>query len=204
MHKERLELFSDGVFAIILTLLVLDLKVPHSDGLAGLREAAPGLLIHALTFFVVGISWIAHHGTLSHAREVTSRTLLLNLLYLFFVTLLPFGARIAAEDHWSSLGAFLLAGCSALGTITLVIIQRTTASDVVTLPHMIVWRIRRRRLFYLVAAIGLVCATLSFVSPWFGYGFMLSYALGLFLPSPIEAERRMREKSAAARPGTAA
>jgi uncharacterized membrane protein len=194
MHKERLELFSDGVFAIILTLLVLDLKVPHAEELAGLREAAPGLLIHALTFFVVGMSWLAHHGTLSHAREVTSRTLLLNLLYLLFVTLLPFGARIAAEDHWSSLGAFLLASCSAIGTITLIGLQRTTASDLVTVPHMVAWRVRRRRLFYAIAALGLACAGLSFASPRFGYAFLSSYALGLFLPSPIEAERKMRDR----------
>ena len=62
MDKHRLELFSDGVFAIILTLLVLDLKVPHAEGLAGLREATPALLMHALTFFIVGMGWVLHEA----------------------------------------------------------------------------------------------------------------------------------------------
>lgn len=55
MTKQRLELFSDGVFAIVLTLLVLDLKVPSAPGLAGLREIVPALLVHAASFFIVGV-----------------------------------------------------------------------------------------------------------------------------------------------------
>ena len=69
MDKHRLELFSDGVFAIILTLLVLDLKVPHAEGLAGLREATPALLVHALTFFVVGMCWLMHHRAFAVKEE---------------------------------------------------------------------------------------------------------------------------------------
>lgn len=61
MRKERVERFSDGVFAIVLALLVLDLKVPASLGVAGLRAAMPGLLVHAGAFFVIGMAWISHH-----------------------------------------------------------------------------------------------------------------------------------------------
>ena len=97
MDKHRLELFSDGVFAIILTLLVLDLKVPHADGLAGLREATPALLVHALTFFIVGMGWVLHHRTFFIKTDIGDRLVNLSLLALFWVTLLPFGAHIAAS-----------------------------------------------------------------------------------------------------------
>ena len=62
MTKHRLELFSDGVFAIVLTLLALGLKVPTAHGLAGLKEIAPALLVHAASFFIVGVFWLIHHG----------------------------------------------------------------------------------------------------------------------------------------------
>ena len=93
MNKNRLELFSDGVFAIVLTLLVLNLKVPASHGLAALRDIAPALVVHAATFFLVGVMWVGHHGALARVDKISQRALLFNLLILFWVTLLPFAAE---------------------------------------------------------------------------------------------------------------
>ena len=97
MTKHWLELFSDGVFAIILTLLVLDLKVPPAHGLAGLNQIAPGLLVHAATFFIVGVLWMTHHGALANVNRINSRALFLKLVALFWATLLPFAARNASS-----------------------------------------------------------------------------------------------------------
>jgi len=87
MTKHRLELFSDGVFAIVLTMLVLDLRVPSAHGVAGLWEIAPALLVHAASFLVVASFWIVHHGVLVRVVEINSRTLKLNLLSLFWFLL---------------------------------------------------------------------------------------------------------------------
>ena len=103
MSKHRLELFTDGIFAIVLTLLVLDLKVPAADGLLGLKQAMPSLLVHALTFFVLGVSWMTHHGTFALLGEINYRIIRLNLFGLFWVTLMPFGAKIASEHPWGLL-----------------------------------------------------------------------------------------------------
>jgi len=71
MNKQRLELFSDGVFAIILTLLVLDLHTPAGHGLEVLAEVWPALLVHAASFLLVGMLWIIHHGSLERVTEMT-------------------------------------------------------------------------------------------------------------------------------------
>ena len=86
MTKHRLELFSDGVFAIVLTLLVLDLKLPTAHGSAELSQIAPELLVHAMTFFALGVLWMVHHGALARVLEIGAKTLLLNLFALFWVT----------------------------------------------------------------------------------------------------------------------
>ncbi len=89
MTKHRLEIFSDGVFAIVLTLLVLDLRLPQAHGAASLREIAPELVVHAGGFFIVGAFWINHHKVLTRITEITGSTLLLNLVALFWITLAP-------------------------------------------------------------------------------------------------------------------
>src|SRR6476646_7602836 len=103
MNKNRVELFSDGVFAIVLTLLVLNLKVPASHGLTALRDITPALIVHAATFLLVGVMWVGQH-----------RALLFNLLILFCVTLLPFAAENAADRPLDPLGASFRA-CSCGG-----------------------------------------------------------------------------------------
>ena len=120
MRKERLELFSDGVFAIILTLLVLDLKAPEALGLAGLKAAIPGLLVHAGAFFVIGMAWITHHQFFEHIERVTARMLGWNLIVLFWITLVPFGARIAAERPADGLGAAIICFSVTLSMASLI------------------------------------------------------------------------------------
>ncbi len=109
MTKHRLELFSDGVFAIVLTLLVLDLRVPAVQGLAGLHQIIPSLLVHAASFYVVGSFWVVHYGGMARIGEIRHHTLMLNLLTLFWATLIPFAARTAAERPLDPLGPSLLA-----------------------------------------------------------------------------------------------
>lgn len=90
MNKTRLEAFSDGVLAIIITIMVLDLRVPHGDSLAALKPLAPVLLCYLLSFVFIGIYWNNHHHMLHAVRRISGAALWANLHLLFWLSLLPF------------------------------------------------------------------------------------------------------------------
>ena len=101
MGKGRLEAFSDGVIAIIITIMVLELKVPHDTGLGALRPLAPVLGSYALSFVFVGIYWNNHHHLLQAARSIDGRILWANLHLLFWLSLIPFCSGWMGENHFA-------------------------------------------------------------------------------------------------------
>ncbi|RZK92332.1 MAG: DUF1211 domain-containing protein, partial [Hymenobacter sp.] len=102
MHKTRLEAFSDGVLAIIITIMVLELKVPHGAGFAALRPLVPVLLSYVLSFVYVGIYWNNHHHLLSSAKQINGGILWANLHLLFWLSLVPFATDWMGENHFAS------------------------------------------------------------------------------------------------------
>jgi uncharacterized membrane protein len=102
MHKGRLEAFSDGVVAIIITIMVLELKVPGGAALADLRPLLPTFLSYALSFVYVGIYWNNHHHMLQAARTVTGPILWANMHLLFWLSLVPFATAWMGEHHLES------------------------------------------------------------------------------------------------------
>jgi uncharacterized membrane protein len=195
MTKYRLELFSDGVFAIVLTLLVLDLKVPSARGLAGLAEAAPPLLVHAATFFIVGGLWMTHHGALVRIEKIHSRALFLNLAALFWATLLPFAARNAAAHPLDPLGASMMAFSCGAYLFFFGLMRLSLHSAIDDNLRMRRWRRARiRSLFSLIAA-DIACAALSWLTPWAGYAAsVITVLVLLLLRSPSEAEERFASR----------
>jgi len=197
MTKHRLELFSDGVFAIILTLLVLDLRIPTAHGLAGLREVGPALIVHAASFFVVGSFWTVHHNGLARVTEIRSHTLLLNLLSLFFATLIPFGARNTAQRPLDPLGASLLSAACGFYLLSLLWLRLTAHSAIDDNPGLRRWRRIRIVTISLFVAANLADAVLAWMSPWPAYGVILATAAYcLALPSPPEVEQRIAPATA--------
>ena len=110
MGKGRLEAFSDGVIAIIITIMVLELKVPHGDDLAALQQLIPVFLSYALSFVYVGIYWNNHHHLFQAVREVNGKILWANLHLLFWLSLLPFVTNWVGENHRASLPVALYGG----------------------------------------------------------------------------------------------
>ncbi len=98
----RLEAFSDGVIAVIITIMVLELKVPHEDGLAGLRAVLPILCLYLISFAFVGIYWINHHHLIHRTEEADERILYANLGFLFCLSLLPFFTSYVLEKKMDS------------------------------------------------------------------------------------------------------
>jgi uncharacterized membrane protein len=102
MGKGRLEAFSDGVIAIIITIMVLDLKVPHGEGLDALTPLIPILLMYVLSFIYVGIYWNNHHHMLHATDAVTGPILWANLHLLFWLSLIPFATGWMGENHFTA------------------------------------------------------------------------------------------------------
>jgi uncharacterized membrane protein len=103
MTKGRLEAFSDGVVAILITIMVLELKVPHGADFADLRPLAPKFLSYVLSFLYLGIYWNNHHHLLHAARQVDGRILWANLHLLFWLSLVPFVTGWMGENHFAAL-----------------------------------------------------------------------------------------------------
>jgi uncharacterized membrane protein len=103
MSKGRLEAFSDGVIAIVITIMVLEMKVPHGDGLGALRPLIPVLMSYVLSFVILGIYWNNHHHLMQAVRQVDGRVLWANLHLLFWLTLIPFVTSWMGENEFASL-----------------------------------------------------------------------------------------------------
>src|SRR6188768_2809049 len=101
MQKNRLEAFSDGVIAIIITIMVLELKVPHGTDLAALRPLLPVFLSYVLSFIYIAIYWNNHHHMLHACRKVTGSVLWANLHLLFWLSLIPFTTAWMGENHYA-------------------------------------------------------------------------------------------------------
>ena len=99
MHKGRLEAFSDGVFAIIITIMVLEMKVPHGTDFAVLWPVLPVFLSYALSFLYVGIYWNNHHHLFQAVKQVRGPVLWANLHLLFWLSLFPFVTGWLGENH---------------------------------------------------------------------------------------------------------
>lgn len=173
MDTDRLEAFSDGVFAIAITLLVLDIKVPHIENLGtGLLHLWPSYLAYAISFIVIGAIWINHHMMFDWIVKVDQKLLLLNTLHLMFIAFLPFPTAVMADALHERMSQGI---ATAFYGATLVVIgllvnfmwfyshrTRGLLSDAIS-PEQA--RTVSKR--YLVGPIGYAVATLgAFISPW--------------------------------------
>lgn len=125
--KGRLEAFSDGVLAIIITIMVLEMKVPHSPTFDALGPVVPVFLSYVLSFVYVGIYWNNHHHMLHASTKVSGRILWANLHLLFWLSLLPFATGWMGENHFAALptgfyGIVLLGAALAYGILQRAII----------------------------------------------------------------------------------
>jgi uncharacterized membrane protein len=103
MNKTRLEAFSDAVIAIIMTIMVLELKIPHGTDLASLKPLLPVFLAYILSFVYLAIYWNNHHHMLQATRKVNGKVLWANMLLLFWLSLIPFATGWMGENHFAPL-----------------------------------------------------------------------------------------------------
>src|SRR6478736_3640808 len=125
MEKNRLEAFSDGVLAIIITIMVLELKVPHAVELAALKPLLPVFLSYVLSFLYVGIYWSNHHHMLHASKVVSGGVLWANLHLLFWISLMPFTTGWMGENHFATLPTALYGVVLLMSAVAYWILQQT-------------------------------------------------------------------------------
>jgi uncharacterized membrane protein len=127
LTPERVGAFSDGVLAIIITIMVLELKAPHDATLNALVGLWPTFLSYAISYLFVGVFWMNHHHLFHHTERAEPMVIWANLFTLFFVSLIPFFTAYMAETRLSSFTTALYAGIFLLITLAFMLLQKAIA-----------------------------------------------------------------------------
>lgn len=181
MSKTRLEAFSDGVLAIIITIMVLELKVPHGTDLAVLAPLLPVFLSYVLSFIYVGIYWSNHHHLLHAVRHVNGRILWANLHLLFWLSLIPFVTGWMGENHFAAwpvalYGVVLLFAAIAYFILAHVLISHHGRDSALAKALGKDFKGKVSVVLYAVAI------PLAFVSPWLACGLYVTVAIMWLIP----------------------
>jgi uncharacterized membrane protein len=196
MGKARLEAFSDGVIAIIITIMVLEMKVPHGADLAALEPLIPVFLSYILSFAFLGIYWNNHHHMLHTVERVTGGVLWANLHLLFWLSLLPFVTNWIGENHSAAIptalyGAVLLMEAVAYYTLQNVIIASQGSDSIL---RKAVGKDSKGKVSLLLYIIAILAA---FVEQWISDGIYVVVALTWLVPDrrierALDAKRKER------------
>ncbi len=181
MNKARLEAFSDGVIAIIITIMVLEMKVPHGEDVASLRPLLPIFLSYVLSFVYVGIYWNNHHHMLHAASRVTGAMLWANLHLLFWLSLFPFATGWMGENHFGRIPTALYGIVLLMAAIAYLILQKTiiTCEGPTSLLAKAVggdWKGKLSPLLYVAAILS------ALIRPWLSQFFYVVVAVIWFIP----------------------
>jgi uncharacterized membrane protein len=195
MEKNRLEAFSDGVIAIIITIMVLELRPPSGVQLDQLQELLPVFLSYVLSFIYVGIYWNNHHHLFQSTAKVTGGILWANLHLLFWLSLFPFATAWVGENHLAPVPTAVYGGVLLMAALAYYILQRAIivqqgAGSILAAAVGKDCKGKLSPVFYLAAI------PLAFVSPWLSTGLYVFVALMWLVPDRrIERVLERREKN---------
>jgi uncharacterized membrane protein len=181
MTKGRLEAFSDGVIAVIITIMVLELKVPHSGDAAALEPLAVTFLTYVLSFVYTAIYWNNHHHLFHAVHHVTGATLWANMHLLFWLSLVPFTTGWMDENHFAPLtvaayGLVLLCAGIAYFILTRVLVAAHGSDSPLAKALGSDFKTKLSLLLYLVAVV------LAFVQPWLSLALYVAGTLIWLVP----------------------
>ena len=192
MKSTRLEAFSDGVLAIIITIMVLELKAPHAVELAALKSVLPVFLSYVLSFIYLGIYWNNHHHLFQATERVSGGILWANLHLLFWLSLFPFTTHWMGENHLAATptavyGFVLLMAAIAYYVLERTIIARQGRKSLLAVAIGKDWKGKLSPVLYLAAI------PLAFVKSWIAGGIYVFVALLWLIPDP-RIERALQKR----------
>jgi uncharacterized membrane protein len=182
MEKNRLEAFSDGVIAIIITIMVLELKVPeHAEGIADLKPLLPVMLAYVLSFIYVGIYWNNHHHMFHSTKKVTGGILWANLHLLFWLSLFPFTTAWVGANHLAPAPTAVYAFVLLMAGVAYYILERAIIRQ--QGPHSLLARAIGNRWKENVSPLCYFAAIpLAFVSPYLSQALFIFVAIIWLIP----------------------
>ena len=181
MTKGRLEAFTDGVLAIVITIMVLELKVPAGDGVDALRPVLPVFLAYILSFAFVGIYWANHHHMLHAAGHITGKALWANLLLLFWLSLTPVVTAWMGEHPSAPLPTAVYGGVLLCAAISYRILYGTLVAAAGP-DSVLATAVGSGRKELISELIYLAAIPLAFVSPWISDAGYVAVALMWIVP----------------------
>jgi uncharacterized membrane protein len=179
----RLEAFSDGVIAVIITIMVLELKVPHEHGLAGLRAVLPTLCLYLISFAFVGIYWINHHHLVHRTEEADERILYANLGFLFCLSLLPFFTSYVLEKKMDSFSVAIYVASMILTGFSFLLLRLAIGRRLRHAGKLEAEDTAVERKNYLSLFVYLVAITLAFQHPRLALGLVASVTVIWITPT---------------------
>ncbi len=181
MSKGRLEAFSDGVIAIIITIMVLELRVPNQAGLAALRPLIPVFLSYVLSFINIGIYWNNHHHLLHAIKRVDGGVLWANLHLLFWLSLFPFGTAWMGENNFATWPVAVYGAVLWLAAIAYFILTRALIA-VNGSDSVLATAVGRDFKGWVSAVIYFVAIPLAFVNSWLACALYVLVAIMWLVP----------------------
>lgn len=181
MGKGRLEAFSDGVLAIIITIMVLELKVPHGDNLSSLQPLLPVLLSYVLSFVNIAIYWNNHHHMMHAVQKVNGTVLWTNVHLLFWLSLFPFCTAWMGENHFSTWPVALYGFVSMMAGIAYYFLAHCLAA-IHGKDSTLAKALGKDRKGILSVVFYIVGIGLSFINSWLGFAMYVSVAALWFIP----------------------
>ena len=181
MNKSRLEAFSDGVLAIIITIMVLELKVPHGSSPEALIPLIPVFMSYLLSFIYVGIYWNNHHHMMQLVKRVNGKVLWANLHLLFWLSLFPFATAWMGENHYDTWPVVVYGFVMFMAAMAYFILERSLVvlhgqdSEFAT-------AFKNNKKDVLSTVIYGLAIGGSFITPWIGIGCYVFIALIWFIP----------------------
>ncbi|HXS36807.1 MAG TPA: TMEM175 family protein [Flavipsychrobacter sp.] len=190
MKKSRLEAFSDGVIAIIITIMVLELRVPHGDSIQVLKPLLPVFFSYVLSFVYIGIYWNNHHHMFYAVDSINGSALWANLNLLFWLSLIPFATAWMGENHFSKwpvalYGSVLIMNGFSYTILSLILIKHAGKNSTLAEAIGEDWKGKISLVIYAIAI------ALAFVNSWISLALYIVVAMMWFIP-----DRRIENKVA--------
>lgn len=185
MYKSRIEAFSDGVMAIIITIMVLELEIPHDPTWQSYLDMWPVFISYTISFLFVGLNWANHHHLFQTVSEVNNKVLWMNMLNLFILSLVPFATAAMGENHFKAITVTIYAGILMLSIIAYLLLVNALC-ELHGKDSTFTTQFKGRRKSYISLGLNFMALILSVLGfPYSAFLLLIITSLAWFIPNHV-------------------